>query len=103
MAATKNQLRCFCSRRPLLAMYGLDAKGRTYVHCRVFKQNRVYGDWIVYDGEVRLACRECLRWHVITFIPNSRAAVLQESSIPAEVDIGRIVGSDHQRIEADDG
>lgn len=84
---SKNQLRCFCSRKPLLAVYGIDGRGRTYIHCRVFKQNRVFGDWISYGGEVRILCRECFRWHVILFIgPKKDTAILEPSDKPEEVD-----------------
>jgi hypothetical protein len=83
----------------LLAVYGIDDKGRTYVHCRVYKQNRVYGDWIAHGGEVKLLCRECLRWHVIRFIDEGQRAVLQESAMPAEVDGSGIVGRDMKKVE----
>jgi hypothetical protein len=82
---TKSQLRCFCSRKPLLAVYGVDERGRTYVHCRVYKQSRVYGDWIAYGGETSILCRECLRWHIIKFT-HDKTAVLEESTKPKEID-----------------
>lgn len=84
MERTKHELRCFCSRHPLLAMYGVDETGRLYIHCRVYKQNKVYGDWIAYGGKVKMLCRECLRWHMIVF-KNDRAE-LTESPVPPEVD-----------------
>lgn len=84
---TKNELRCFCSRAPLLAMYGLNEQGRTYVHIKVYKQRRIYGESIHYGGEVRIKCRECLRWNVILFVsPDKDQAVLRESATPPEVD-----------------
>lgn len=98
---TKHQLRCFCSRTPLLAVYGRDDKGRTYVHCRVYKQNKIYGDWISYGGEVKILCRDCFRWHVITFIgPTNSTAILKESSIPAEVDSSTMVTAKPITVEA---
>lgn len=83
---TKNRLNCFCSRKPLLAMYGIDHRGKAYVHCRVFKQNRIYGDWIAYDGEVKILCRECLRWLTIVFVQSPKVkAELHETEVPTEV------------------
>lgn len=83
----KHELRCFCSRAPLLAIYGVDARGRTYVHVKIYKQRRVYGEIVHYGGEVKIKCRECLRWNVIVFVsPQRDRAVLRESPTPPEVD-----------------
>lgn len=98
---TKHQLRCFCSRNPLLGVYGIDNKGRTYVHCRVYKQSKIYGDWISYGGEVKILCRDCFRWHVITFTgPNNSRAILEESATPAEVDRPAIIPAEPTAVEA---
>jgi hypothetical protein len=68
-------------------MYGLDRKGRLFVHIKVFKQNRVYGEMLVHGGEVKIRCRECLRWHNITILsPDSSRAILRETQTPVEVD-----------------
>lgn len=68
-------------------MYGVDRKKRLFVHCRVYKQSRIYGEMLVYGGEVKIRCRECLRWHNIVIIsPNSSRAVLREIQQPVEVD-----------------
>lgn len=64
---TKHDLRCFCSRRPLLAVYGVDEKGRLYVHQRVYKQGRIFGESFFYGGTVKLLCRECFRWNEVVF------------------------------------
>lgn len=86
MPLVKHDLRCFCSRKPLLGVYGIDVRGRLYVHCRVYKQNRIYGDWIAYGGEVRLCCRECLRWHLIVISdPGKQRIIMQESPTPLEI------------------
>jgi hypothetical protein len=61
---THNELRCFCSRKPLLAVYGLN-DGELYVHVRIFKQQRIFGEVVVTGGTVQLHCRECLRWHKV--------------------------------------
>lgn len=79
-------------------MYGLDAKGRTYVHIKVYKQRRIYGESIHYNGEVKIKCRECLRWNIIIFVnPNKDRAVLRESTTPPEVDSRGIVGTTDPR------
>jgi hypothetical protein len=67
MELTKHRLNCFCSRRPLLAMYGIDQRGRPYVHIKVYKQRRVFAEMLVVGGEVSISCRECVRWHRIVF------------------------------------
>lgn len=97
---TKHRLNCFCSRRPLLAMYGLDSRGRPYVHIKIYKQRRIYADFIAFGGEVAISCRECVRWHRIVF-RNSSDGRADLSEMPAppveaqqqeEVNDGAIVG-----------
>lgn len=78
---TSNELRCFCSRQPLLAVYGLDERGGLYVHVKIYKQARIYGEVVVTGGVVRLHCRECLRWHRVV-LRDSRAPVLREITPP---------------------
>lgn len=81
---TRHELRCFCSRGPLLAMYGLDHDGNLYVHVRIYKQNRVFGDILYIGGTVKIMCRECLRWHKVKIVqPN--VAKLEETPVPVEV------------------
>lgn len=77
---TKNELRCFCSREPLLAVYGLK-DGKVYVHVKIYKQRRIYGEVLVVEGKVKLHCRECLRWHTVT-IREPGSAVLEEDTAP---------------------
>lgn len=63
MIPTEHQLRCFCDRKPLLAIYGVDSDGFVYIHVRIYKQQRIFGELYVTGGIVKLRCRECLRWH----------------------------------------
>lgn len=49
-------------------MYGIDDKGALYVHVRVFKQRRVYGEVLIKEGTVQIHCRECLRWNTVKII-----------------------------------
>lgn len=83
---TKHQLRCFCPRRPIIAMYGLDVTGRLYLHIMIYKQHRVFGNIVVRGGPVELQCRECARWHVINFSPEQRL-LQKETSAPDEVEL----------------
>lgn len=62
---TKNDLRCECRRKPLLAIFGLDDRGKVYLHVKVYKGRRVFGEILVTQGEVELRCRECLRWYKV--------------------------------------
>lgn len=79
-----HELRCPCTHRPLLATYGVGEDGSLYVHVKVFKSGRIYGEIYVEDGTVRLHCRDCLRWHrVIIRQPNK--AGLREEQAPANV------------------
>lgn len=70
-------LRCFCSRKPLLATYGIK-NGELFVHVKVFKQQRIFGEVIVTGGVVRIHCRECLRWHRVIIKQPNRAALEEE-------------------------
>lgn len=79
---TKHELRCFCSRGPLLAVYGLDQRGKIYVHVKIYKQNRIYGEILVIEGVVRLHCRECLRWHTVRLVTPTRAELVEDSEPP---------------------
>lgn len=64
---SKNELRCFCLRRPLLAVYGLDSHNCVYVHIKVYKNRRVYGEVLVKQGsQISIRCRECLRWYSLS-------------------------------------
>lgn len=59
------EVRCFCSKRPLLGLAGRDEEGKLFVHVRVFKQKRLYADVVIHEGRVSLCCRECFRWHEV--------------------------------------
>jgi hypothetical protein len=74
------QLRCFCAHKPLLGIYGIDNRGKLFVHIKVYKADRVFGEVIV-TGDVKIRCRDCYRWHTVVIIQPDRA-VLQESTDP---------------------
>lgn len=91
--STKNELRCFCSRTPLLATYGVDETGRLYVHVKIYKQRRIFGEVLVTDGIVKLHCRECLRWHTVIIKPRLGKAELVEDLQPPHIEDGSIFPS----------
>lgn len=63
------EVRCFCSRRPLLAVAGRDTKtGHGFVHIKSWKGGRLYVEAIVTQGVAHIRCRECLRWHTVRII-----------------------------------
>lgn len=67
MARREKELRCFCRGEPLLATYGVDNRGVLFVHVKIYKQSRIYGELIFQGGVVKLRCRNCLRWHRVIF------------------------------------
>lgn len=84
--STQHELRCFCSRQPLLATYGMNDKGKLYVHVRVYKQRRVFGEVLVTEGRVQLHCRECLRWHTVNIVQPGEAKLVEDSEPPAMIE-----------------
>lgn len=78
---SKQELRCFCRSEPMLAMYGIDEDGELYVHVRIYKQKRLYSESWHSGGVLKLRCRNCLRWHTVTF-PGKTSARLVESAPP---------------------
>lgn len=78
MSRREKELRCFCSREPLLATYGVDSKGKLFLHIKIWKQRRIFGELVIEGGRVKLRCRECLRWHVVRIKQN--IASLEETS-----------------------
>lgn len=80
-----HELRCFCSRTPLLATYGFDAKG-LYVHVKVYKQSRIYGEIFSRGGTIEIKCRECLRWYTVSMSSPNKAE-LTEQTHPSIVDV----------------
>lgn len=79
---SKHELRCFCRTEPLLAVYGVNEQGLLYIHIKVYKQQRIFGEIIATGGVVQLRCRECLRWHKVRILQPGRA-VLEEETDPS--------------------
>lgn len=78
------ELRCFCSRHPLLAKVGKDNLGDPFVHLRVYKAKRLYAEMVATAGVVRIRCRECLRWHLITI---REEVETKPDSLPARIPV----------------
>lgn len=78
MSTPRYELRCFCVREPLLAVYGVDEKGKLFVHVKVFKQRRVFAETVTYGGEIMLRCRECLRWQKVVIHQPGKASLKED-------------------------
>jgi hypothetical protein len=83
--ASEHDLRCFCGRSPLLAIYGVDEDGNLFVHVRVYKGKRLYHESVLYGGIVKLRCRECYRWHRVLIRPRTQKAELTVDQHPPSV------------------
>ena len=72
----------------MLAVYGIDTDGKLYIHVKIYKQRRVFGELIIKNGEVNILCRDCYRWHTIKM--TGRTASLHEmQNPPAELNAGQ--------------
>ncbi len=66
------EFRCFCHRRPLLAVMGREERtNQPYVHVKAWKSAgagrppKLFAEVVASAGTVRIRCRECFRWHAI--------------------------------------
>lgn len=84
---TKHELRCFCRGNPMLAVYGIDEAGELYVHIKIYKQGKVYGEAYYTGGRVMIRCRNCFRWNRVVFMEKQPipTAELRESDPPVAV------------------
>jgi hypothetical protein len=83
----KGELRCMCARKPLLGKYGKDSKGNLYVHVKIFKQKRIYGEIVFTHGVVRLRCRECFRWHTVRIRQPKESVSFTEEPLPVDIPV----------------
>ncbi len=81
----EKELRCFCSREPLLATYGIDKKGKLFIHIKIWKARRIFGEIVAEGGIVKLRCRDCLRWHVINVSENKATLQETQEELPSSV------------------
>lgn len=63
----RREVRCICSRRPLLGVLvdGVDEEVRPYFHIKSYKASRLYTENELFDGELHVRCRDCMRWHMV--------------------------------------
>jgi hypothetical protein len=71
------EIRCGCSRRPLLAVAGRDTKTKHgFIHIKSWKGNRLYTEVVVTEGIAHIRCRECLHW--------TKVRIVKDVSVNAE-------------------
>ena len=69
-----------------MGKYGRDDDGRPYVHIKAWKQDKLIVEVIQTDGELRVRCRRCKRWHTITIHGKVPVNVRMES-LPASMHV----------------
>jgi len=81
----KGEIRCFCSRAPLLGVFGVNTQGEPFIHIKVWKQKRLYTELVLSgkSAKISMKCRNCYRWYNI-FITDSNTAQMVETT-PVEV------------------
>lgn len=85
MPRREKELRCFCRMEPLLATYGIDSKGKLFVHVKIWKQRRIFGELVIEGGIVKIRCRDCLRWHTVNVIGDRASLQETQEELPAVV------------------
>lgn len=72
-------------------MYGVDVHGELYVHVKIYKQGKVYGEVYCTGGTVLIRCRNCFRLNRVTFVSrelaNLSASLVEEGAPPVDADI----------------
>lgn len=86
-----DDLRCFCHLRPRLAIWGTDSEGQPFLHIKVFKAGKVYGEIIITGpiAGVKLRCRECFRWHRVNIRDSGRVALELDRSVNESYPVSR--------------
>ena len=87
MSQQEIELRCECSRRPLLGKAGRDDDGNPYVHVKVYKQRKIYGEIVATEGVVRLRCRECFRWSTVRIVRQSSKINFDQEPLPEAIPV----------------
>ena len=85
MPRHEHELRCFCRTEPLLATYGIDSGGTLFVHVKIWKAKRIFGELIIEGGVVKIRCRNCLRWHVIRIAGGKASLEETQEELPVAV------------------
>ena len=84
MPRREKELRCFCARDPLLATYGVDSRGKVFVHVKIWKARRIFGELIIEGCVVKIRCRECLRMHTINVVGTKASLQETHEELPTE-------------------
>lgn len=69
MTHTAHDLRCGCPHRTKLGEWGRNAEGAAYLHIRIFKGGRIFGEVLATSGTVTVLCRDCGRWMTVRIRP----------------------------------
>jgi len=69
----------------LLATYGIDSKGKLFVHVKIYKARRIFGELVIEGGIVKIRCRDCLRWHTINIVGNKASLEETHEKLPAAI------------------
>lgn len=78
------RIECFCARRPLLALAGVDRRTKKgFVWIKSIKNGNIVVEVIVESGTVRIRCRECLRFYSVTMVPE-KVKFFEVELIPEE-------------------
>lgn len=82
---SRKQLRCYCRRRPLLAVVGSDEKTHEpYLHIKSWKQDRIFVEVVALSGDIKIRCRECLRWFTVRI---RKDVDVKEETLPESIDL----------------
>ena len=70
MSRARLEIRCWCERRPLLAVCGRTSRGEGFVHIKAWKGSRLLTEVVVTSGVAKIKCREigCGRWHTVRIV-----------------------------------
>jgi hypothetical protein len=80
------EVRCFCARKPLLAVCGRDARtGQGFVHLKTWKGQRLYAEVVVSSGTAHIRCRDCFRWHRVRIV--NTEVEIQAKKLPESIAI----------------
>ena len=79
-----NELRCFCSRKPLLAVGGTDAKThQPFLHIKSMRGEQIKTEVVVTEGVVRIHCTQCFRWHTVKIVKNE--VFTRQEELPSSI------------------
>jgi hypothetical protein len=65
-------------------MYGVTEKDELYVHVKIYKQGRVYGETMHTGGTVLIRCRNCLRWNKVVIVKDRAKLEVSDPPVDAE-------------------